>query len=132
MTSFSYAWTPVIVTHAMLAVSSIFLGAVILSTRKGTTFHRITGWLWVVSMGTVAGVSFWIHRPEGYSWIHGLSIFTLVTLVLGVWSARAHHVPAHRRYMIAIYVGALVITGLFTLLPGRLIGDALWGSLGLR
>ena len=132
MTSFSYAWTPVIVTHAMLAVSSIFLGAAILSKRKGTTFHRIAGWLWVISMGTVAGVSFWIHRPQGYSWIHGLSIFTLVTLVLGVWSARSHNVSAHRRNMIAIYVGALVITGLFTLLPGRLIGDALWGSLGLR
>lgn len=36
---------------------------------------------------------------------------------------RAHRVRAHRSNMIALYVGALVITGLFTLLPGRLIGS---------
>jgi uncharacterized membrane protein len=29
--------------------------------------------------------------------------------------------------MIGLYIGALVITGLFTLLPGRLIGRVLWG-----
>jgi len=63
----------------------------------------------------------------GFSWIHGLSVFTLVTLVTGVGFARAHQVQAHRRNMIALYIGALVITGLFTLLPGRLIGSALWG-----
>ena len=32
--------------------------------------------------------------------------------------------------MISMYVGALVVTGLFTLLPGRLIGGAVWGWLG--
>lgn len=132
MMGFTYTWTPVIISHAMFALSSVFLGAAILSKAKGTTFHRITGWIWVVSMATVAGVSFWIHRPEGYSWIHGLSVFTLFALVLGVWLARTHRVQSHRKQMIGIYVGALVITGLFTLLPGRLIGDAVWAAFGLR
>jgi hypothetical protein len=47
-----------------------------------------------------------------------LSIFTLVVLPLGVWNARHHLVAAHRRIMICIFCGALVIAGLFTLLPG--------------
>lgn len=82
-------------------------------------------------MATVAGISFAIRRPEGFSWIHGLSAFTLVTLVTGVMAARVHQVSAHRKNMIALYIGALVITGLFTLMPGRLIGNALWGWLGI-
>jgi uncharacterized membrane protein len=78
-------------------------------------------------MATVAGISFAIQRPEGYSWIHGLSVFTLVSLMTGVLAARTHRVKAHRINMIALYFGALVVTGLFTLLPGRLIGRALLG-----
>ena len=81
-------------------------------------------------MATVAGLSFAIKRPEGYSWIHGLSVFTLITLLTGVLAARTHRVKAHRNNMIALYSGALIITGFFTLLPGRLIGRALWGWLG--
>jgi uncharacterized membrane protein len=79
----------------------------------------------------VAGISFAIRGPGGFSWIHGLSVFTLVALTSGVVAARAHRVKAHRQTMISLYVGALVITGLFTLLPGRLLGSALWGWLGL-
>jgi uncharacterized membrane protein len=33
--------------------------------------------------------------------------------------------------MISLYAGALVITGLFTLLPGRLLGRVVWGWLGV-
>jgi len=123
----AYTWTPVILAHTLLAVTAVVLGALLLRGRKGHRGHRVGGWLWVMSMAGVAGLSFAIRRPEGFSWIHGLSVFTLVTLVTGVGFARAHQVQAHRRNMIALYIGALVITGLFTLLPGRLIGSALWG-----
>jgi uncharacterized membrane protein len=87
------------------------------------------GWTWVVLMGAVALVSFGIRR-DGYSWIHGLSVFTLVMLVVGVRHARRHQVRHHRKTMLGIFFGALVITGFFTLLPGRLIGHSLFSALG--
>jgi uncharacterized membrane protein len=127
----AYAWTPVIVTHALAAFGAVLLGAALLRGRKGHRAHRIGGWIWVLCMATVAGISFAIRGPGGFSWIHGLSVFTLVALTSGVVAARAHRVKAHRQTMISLYVGALVITGLFTLLPGRLLGSALWGWLGL-
>ena len=37
----------------------------------------------------------------------------------------------HRRMMIGIYTLGLGAAGLFTLLPDRLLGHALWTSLGL-
>lgn len=131
MTGPVYSWTPLIVIHTILAATAVLLGAALLRARKGHRTHRVGGWIWVSCMAGVAGLSFAIRRPEGFSWIHGLSMFTLLTLVTGVAAARAHRVQAHRRNMIALYVGALVVTGLFTLLPYRLIGKALWGSLGL-
>lgn len=126
-----YSWTPIIVIHTILAAMAVALGAALLMGRKGHRTHRIGGWIWVICMASVAGISFAIRRPDGLSWIHVLSVLTLVTLVTGVSAARAHRVKAHRINMISLYVGALVITGLFTLLPNRLIGKALWGSLGL-
>jgi len=107
----AYTWTPVIVVHAALAGVAVVLGAGILWGRKGQLMHRALGWIWVLLMATVAGISFAIHRPDGFSCIHGLSGFTLVSLAIGVCLARTHRVRAHRQHMIALYLGALLITG---------------------
>lgn len=123
----TYSWTPLIIGHTTLALLAIVLGGVLLASPKGHRAHRIGGWIWVGLMSAVAGVSFAIHGPNGYSWIHILSAFTLISLVCGVLLARAHRVQSHRFTMISIYVGALLIAGAFTLLPSRLIGRALWG-----
>jgi uncharacterized membrane protein len=56
-------------------------------------------------------------------------VFTLVMLVVGVRHARQGRVQHHRRTMQNLYLGALVIAGLFTLMPGRLLGDALRAAL---
>ena len=131
MTDLQSHWSPIIVLHTVLAATAVVVGAALLLARKGHRMHRIGGWIWVICMASVAAISFAIRRPDGHSWIHGLSVFTLLTLVTGVLAARAHRITAHRSNMIALYVGALVITGLFTLLPNRLIGKALWGALGI-
>jgi hypothetical protein len=50
-----------------------------------------------------------------------LSIFTPMMIPLGVWAAHRHRVTQHRSIMIGLVSGALVIAGLFTLLPGRIM-----------
>jgi uncharacterized membrane protein len=75
--------------------------------------------------------SFFIHtiRLWGpWSPIHLLSIFTLGSLPLAVWYAHRHDVVPHRVAMISIFVGGLVIAGLFTLVPGRIMHAVLFGS----
>jgi uncharacterized membrane protein len=84
-------------------------------------------------MVTVAASSFWIHdlRVWGpWSPIHLLSIFTLATLPLAIVHARRHRVDRHRTAMIAIFTGALVVAGLFTLLPGRIMHATIFGVAG--
>jgi uncharacterized membrane protein len=82
-------------------------------------------------MLAVAISSFWIHaiRLVGpWSPIHLLSIFVLITVPLAVWKAHRHQVADHRRIMISIFSGALVIAGLFTLLPGRIMHAVVFGQ----
>ena len=60
--------------------------------------------------------------------MHELSFFTLVTLPLAVWAAHRHAVDRHRRAMTAIFFGALMIAGLFTLVPGRIMHAVVLGN----
>jgi uncharacterized membrane protein len=121
---------PAIPVHAFAAMAAFALGLVQFSAPKGTLPHRTLGWIWVVLMVLVAASSFWIHtiRLAGpWSPIHLLSIFTLVMLPLAVWKAHTHQVADHRRAMILIFTGALIIAGVFTLVPGRIMHRVLFG-----
>ena len=123
--------TPAIQIHAFAAMTAFALGVVQFAAPKGTLPHRTVGWIWVALMAVVAASSFWIHqiRMVGpFSPIHLLSIFTLVMLPLAVWRAHTHRVADHRRIMIFTFIGALVVAGLFTLLPGRIMHHVVFGS----
>ncbi|TGN90141.1 DUF2306 domain-containing protein [Bradyrhizobium yuanmingense] len=124
------AAAPAIPLHAFAAMAAFVLGIVQLIAPKGTLPHRTLGWVWVALMLVVALSSFWIHeiRLVGpWSPIHLLSIFSLAMLVLGVTAARAHNVRRHKITMISIFFGALVIAGLFTFMPGRLMHTVVFG-----
>jgi uncharacterized membrane protein len=43
-------------------------------------------------------------------------------LPIGVWKAHSHQVRAHRAFMTGIFLGALLIAGLFTLVPDHAQG----------
>jgi uncharacterized membrane protein len=121
-------WT--IPVHAFAAMAAFVLGVVQFAAPKGTLPHRTLGWIWVGLMLSVAVSSFWIHqiRLVGlWSPIHLLSISTLVTVPLGVWRAHRHEVADHRLVMTLVFFGALVIAGLFTLLPGRIMHAVVFG-----
>jgi uncharacterized membrane protein len=119
---------PAIPMHAFAAMAAFALGLVQFASPKGTLPHKTIGWIWVALMALVAILSFWIHQIRLLGPIHLLSIFVLVMLPLAVWRAHTHQVTAHRRAMIGMFLGALVIAGLFTLLPGRIMHTVVFGS----
>jgi uncharacterized membrane protein len=122
---------PAVQLHAFAAMAGFTLGIVQLAAPKGTLPHRTVGWIWVAAMVIVSATSFWIHdlRVWGpWSPIHLLSIFTLVTLPIAVLHARRHDVRRHRWAMIAIFTGALVIAGVFTFVPGRIMYAVAFGG----
>ena len=122
---------PAIQLHAFAAMTAFGLGVVQLSAPKGTLPHRTIGWIWVSLMAIVSLSSFWIHQLRlwgPWSPIHLLSIFTLAVLPWAVWAAHRHAVDRHRRAMTGLFFGALVIAGLFTLMPGRIMHKAVFGG----
>jgi uncharacterized membrane protein len=125
--------SPIIQIHAAAAILALLIGALVLFRRKGDGPHRLAGRLWVGLMGVVALSSFfiWTIRLWGpFSPIHLLSILTLVLLWRGVGHARRRNIRLHRRAMQAAYLLGLVITGLFTFFPGRIMYRVAFGPEG--
>jgi uncharacterized membrane protein len=117
--------------HAFAALSAFALGLVQFAAPKGTLPHRTLGWLWVTLMLVVSVSAFFIHelRVWGpWSPIHLLAIFTLIMLPLAVLRAKRHQVAQHKRAMISLFAGALLIAGLFTLLPGRIMHAVMFSN----
>jgi len=117
--------------HAYAAFAAFVLGVVQLAGPKGTTPHRAIGYLWAALMLAVAVSAFWIHQIRlwgPWSPIHLLAVLTLITVPLGVYFAHTHKVTRHQRTMLGIFLGALVIAGLFTFVPGRIMHKVLFGA----
>ena len=119
--------------HAFAAMSAFMLGLAQLAAPKGTLPHRTVGWIWVVLMLLIAVSSFWIHgqgaRIVGpFGPIHLLSILVLIMLPVAIWFARKHNARGHARTMVGLFIGALIVAGLFTLVPGRIMHAVAFGN----
>jgi uncharacterized membrane protein len=125
----SMAFTPIIVAHIAAAIGALVIGGLSFSLRKGTPLHRRLGRLWVVLMLATALLSFGIQTRGHFSWIHLLSVITLIGVPAALAAAARGNIQVHRRGMRAAYFG-LLIAGMFTLLPGRRLGYLVWHAVG--
>ena len=116
-----------IAVHVITVVPCVPLGAYLLLSTKGTKLHKMLGKIWVGLMVATAIAITFVRGGTDFSWIH---IFVPLTLV-GAWqvisSARKGQMAKHRRHITQMYLGALMIPGLFAFLPSRLMGMWLFG-----
>lgn len=122
--------SPVVQVHAYLAFAALALGGAQFVLPKGSSLHRALGWAFALAMIGVAGLSLFIHTIRAWGpWspIHLLSVFTLAVVPAAVWAARRGQIDRHRATMISLYALALVVTGLFTLWPGRIMHKVVFG-----
>ena len=126
----------IVYIHAFLALLAIPVGWYIFLTTKGTPRHRLMGRIWVLLLSSVAitALSITTINPGHYSVIHLLIPYTLGSLAYSIWNIRKFKqtkIPkykrAHINSMIGVYIGALVIAGVFTLMPGRFFYSILFG-----
>lgn len=113
--------------HLACALIALPLGAVVLWRPKGTATHKLLGRVWVVLMLVIAISSYWLRTLNGgFSFIHLLSVLTLVAIPLGIYEARRGNIRAHVSRMRGVYIG-LVIAGVFAMMPNRTLGELLFG-----
>jgi uncharacterized membrane protein len=109
--------------HIGTVIPALFLGGPVLMMKKGTKLHKLLGRIWAALMMTTAISSFWLQGITGtISPIHIFSVITIVSIPWAIYSVRKGNLIAHQRAMTGPYIG-LLIAGLFSFMPGRLMGN---------
>ena len=132
----------IIYIHAFFALAAVPVGLYIFFKKKGTKQHRFIGRVWVSFLLIVSFTALFItspmtdtvFNPRFYSWIHLLIPFTVGNLIYSIWSIRqfkktklGKHKKAHIYSMVGVYFGALLVAGAFTLMPGRMFHEIIFG-----
>lgn len=129
--------TTAISIHMTAALGALVLGPLALWARKARTqrprLHRWAGYAWVVLMAVAAASALFIRdfrlpNIAGYTPIHLLVPVTLGGLVMAFVALARGRIAVHRQTMQNLYWQACVGAGVFTLLPGRYLGQLVWGQ----
>lgn len=115
-------------THVSAAILSLFLGGWVLYRPKGTAAHKFAGKIWVVLMLAAAFSSFFIQSWGRFSPIHIFSVWTPISLGIGIYSARKGNIVAHRSYLKGAYFGLIGAGVLAFALPGRFLWHTVLGG----
>ncbi len=120
-------------THLVTVIPCLFIGAYLLLFQKGTSKHRIIGKVYLSLMFFTAIVSLFLPAHVGsqfmrhFGWIHLFSFLTLYTVPTAILAIKKGKIKTHKRKMILLYFGALIIAGGFTLAPGRYLHGVFFG-----
>jgi len=113
-----------VLIHIATVVPAVPLGMYLMLRRKGDARHKMLGKFWVALMVVTAISAIFIrHINDGdFSFIH---LFVPLTLI-GAWrivqTARRGQIARHRNNLIGMYLGALMIPGIFAFTGERLMG----------
>ena len=111
-----------IATHIATVLPAIPLGGYLLLSRKGTRLHKQLGKIWVALMVVTATSAIFIKVDGSFSWIHIFVPLTFIGAYRTISYARQGRIADHRKEIIGLYLGALMIPGTVAfLLPGRLM-----------
>lgn len=113
--------SPAIKVHLFTALAALVLGGVLMTVRKGRTFHRVAGWVWVSLVSVTAGATLFITSLNNGSWslLHLFTGWVLLILPLGVIAAKRREVSRHRKTMMGLFYGGFAINLFIALMPGR-------------
>lgn len=116
--------------HASSAIFAFFLGGAQLILPKKRKLHIIMGVTWVIAMVVTATSAIFIKAviPGHFSPIHLFVLLTAVGLYRGLRPLLRNRFKPHGKHMRGLYFGALILAGLFTFLPGRVMYQMFTGG----
>ena len=115
--------------HLATVSAALVLASVQMVGPKGRIVHRAMGWILSVLLLVTAIASLFIPNPRGglFNPFQVFSVWTLIAVPWALVSARRHNVRRHASIMTGLFLGALVVAGLLTFLPGRLMWRVFFG-----
>ena len=92
-----------------LMATLLALGTANLALAKGTPRHKIFGWAWIAAMLFVTLSSFAVRELNdgAFSWLHGLTVWTLFCMFVAIVSIRRSRVRTHAAFMTGTMVGVI-------------------------
>jgi uncharacterized membrane protein len=115
--------------HLATVFPAFLIGAYLLLSQKGTPGHRMLGKIYMSLMLVTAITTLFMSAKVGpafmghFGFIHLLSFLVIYSVPAAFFAARSGNIVRHRRNMIGVYVGGILVAGAFTFLPGRLLHD---------
>jgi uncharacterized membrane protein len=117
--------------HVATIVPAFVLGTwLIFFSTKGSRYHRLAGKAYLTLMVLTSIAAVFVRSFSGWSLEIGPVKLGLIHLFIpltlnGVWGTlaalRAGNIKAHQASMKGVYFGALIVAGLLTFAPGRIM-----------
>ncbi len=121
---------PAIIAHTAFAFLALGLGIAMLMRKKGTPSHKVIGRIFVLAMALAAITSLFIKGLNGdnYSFIHLFVPLTFYAIWELFYYVRKGNIKKHEKAVKGLFFGALLIPGLLSFLPGRLMWNVFLGG----
>ncbi|MDB9869231.1 DUF2306 domain-containing protein [Oceanospirillaceae bacterium] len=119
--------------HLGTIAPAFLMATFMMVTKKGTEVHKLIGRIYMVLMLFTATVTLLMSAQVGprlfnhFGFIHLLSVLVLYCVPSAYWAIKNGNVKRHKWSMIGLYIGGLIVAGGFTLMPGRMLGNVLFG-----
>ncbi len=115
--------------HLATVVPCFVIGTVLLLIKKGTGIHKNCGRIYMVLMLVTAVITLFMPAHVGpkilnhFGWIHSFSILTIYTVPTAYFAVKRGNIKTHKRKMVLLYFGAIILAGGFTFVPGRYLNE---------
>jgi len=119
--------------HLATVVPCFLIGTALLIIKKGTKTHKAYGRIYMILMMITAIITLFMPAKVGpqflnhFGYIHSFSFLTLYTVPTAYTAIKNGNIKAHKRKMILLYFGAIIIAGGFTFTPGRYLYQVFFG-----
>jgi uncharacterized membrane protein len=119
--------------HLATVLPAFLIGTIILVIKKGTPIHKQLGRVYMVLMTVTALITIFMQAKVGpklfnhFGYLHLFTVLTLYSVPTALIAIRKGDVITHKRKMVLLYIGGLLIAGGFTFFPGRYLHTVFFG-----
>jgi len=120
--------------HLATVLRCFIIGTILLLIKKGTKVHATAGRVYMILMMITATITLFMPAQVGstflghFGWIHTFSFLTIYTVPTAYLAIKKGNIKTHKRKMISLYFGAIIIAGGFTLSPGRYLHGLIFSN----
>jgi uncharacterized membrane protein len=116
--------------HLATVLPAFAIGTwLIFFSRKGSPLHRAMGVIYLVLMTATAIAALFVRSINrgALSPIHLFVPLTFFGVLSALWNVRRGNIRGHRRAMLALYLGGIVVAGTLAFLPRRIMHALVFG-----